>query len=533
MRKQFNSEAKAVRRVAILLMAGTLLFVGCKKNAQPASNAAAAGSEPRLEKGSGHARVTYQPNVRIMELEEGEKALIGVSSNDAALLFDASNATARSLKAGDVLVIKGLIARSVMAAEVTPDGVIVLTQQATIPEVIQEGEITLEVPVRFGAPTESAAVQGSTQFSTTLLNLWSQPVYAQSPEGTAMSKAEQKGTRDAYGNLIKAPFKALLEGWDVSFSAKPEPGKMNLDLALTKSEAGFVALLTGKGYVSDFDFSTNIGVHQSTMEKMETGFKKLNGLMNFHWEVAKDTAGVMAEESKIKLPGAIEIPLWKYLDGLPLFLEISSALLIHPAITGGKEVSRGSFRISYDGYQHFTVKKGNIDSDGKVNGDIQLVEHDNISPTAPLGMVVSFAAPRIELTLGLQKIVSTKNIQKAADVVDKAADAVAKKLLSPGGYNAYKNGPLGKFSLGGTLKNALSTSGAATVQLIGTSATSYTGMSAITPCSRADLNLVGKVGVSAVAWGQNAGSLSKDIFRKEMTRVDPPGMKLCEDIGKK
>lgn len=525
---------KPVRWLAVLLAANVLVLAGCKKNEQPRPSAGVSAPEPPLRQGSGHARVTYQPNVRIMEREEGENALIGVSSNDAGLLFDASNATARELKAGDVLVIKGLIARSVLAAKVTPDGVIVLTQQASIPEVIQEGEITLEAPVRFGEPAESAEGKGFREFRTALPSLWPGTVYAQSPEGNAMSKAEQQGTRDAYGNLIKAPFQAILDDWKVvNWSAKPEPGKINLEFTITRSEAGFVALITGKGYVSDFDFSTNIGVHKSTMEKMETGFKNLNGLMNFHWEIAKDTAGVMAEESRIKLPGAIEIPLWKYADGLPLFLEIGSALLIHPAITGGKEVSKGSFRISYDGYQHFKVKTGTIDSDGKVTGDIQLLDQDNISPAAPLGMVVSFAAPRIELTLGLQKIISTKNIQKAADYVDKAAAIVAKELLSPDAYNAYKNGPLGKFSLGGTLKNALSTSGAATLQLIGTSATSYTGMSAITPCSRADLNLVGKIGVSAVAWGQSVGSLSKDIFRKEMTKVDPPGMKLCEDIGKK
>ena len=318
----------------------------------------------------------------------------------------------------------------------------------------------------------------------------------------------------------------------MQFGAKPEPGKVNLNLTLTRKAGGFAALITGKGYLSDFDFSSDIGVQHSALQKAETAFKNLNGLMNFHWEVAKDSAGVMAEESRIKLPGVVSVPLWKYLDGLPLYLEVSSAILIHPAITGGKEMTSGSFRISYDGYQHFTVRPGAIDSDGTVTGDVQLLDHDDISPTAPLGMVVSFAAPRIELTLGLEKIIDTGNIQKAADIVDGIADGVAKALLSQDGYKAYQNGPLGKFTLGGTLKNMLSTSGAATLQFIGTSATSYTGMSAITPCSRSDLNLVAKVGVSAVAWGETVGSLSKDIYRKDITKVDPPGMRLCESLGK-
>jgi hypothetical protein len=57
-------------------------------------------------------------------------------------------------------------------------------------------------------------------------------------------------------------------------------------------------------------------------------------------------------------------------------------------------------------------------------------------------------------------------------------------------------------------------------------------MSAISPCSRYDLSLVGQVGASAEVWGKEVGTVSKEIFKKSMTRVEPPGMRLCEDIGK-
>jgi hypothetical protein len=518
--------------VTTVVTAMLLLSQGCKKSAKETGTHTSSGTPaaPRLTSASGSAKVTYQPNVRIMEREEGQKALIGVSSNDAALLFDASNSTARGLKAGDVLVIKGWIARSVMAVETTPDGVMVLTQQATIPEVIQEGEISFQQPVRFGG-TAAANQPGPSGFPS-LPSLFSLPtVYAQSPEGTAMSQAEQKGTRDAYASMIKSPIKALLEGWDVAFGATPELGKLNLSLTLTRDAGGFVALITGQGYVSDFDFNSSMDVHQSVMQKIEADYKNLQGQMDFHWQVAKNTAGVMAEESRIKLPGAIGIPLWKVLDGLPLYLEISAAILIHPGITAGSEVSKGAFRINYDGYQHFTAKSGTIDATGNVKGDILIGEQENISPSAPLLMLVAFSAPRVELTLGIEKIVDTKNIQKAADYVDQAADAIAKKLLTPAQYNAFKLGPLGTFTLGGALKNTLSTSAAATLQFVGTSASSYTGASVITPCSREDLNLVASVSVSAVAVGQSLGSSSKDIFKMGRSHVDPPGTALCENIG--
>lgn len=516
---------KSPKRFACLLALAALVLVfnGCKK-----SNDAKIVQEPALTKGSGHAQVSYQPNVKLMSYEEGQNALIGVGSDGAALLFDASDATARALKAGDVLVVKGLVARTVLGAQVTPDGVIVLTQQATIPEVIQEGDVTVEAPVRFGEESASAAVPAKEP--SVFARSWTGTVYAQSPDAERAKQAENQGSKDATAKMIKGAIKDIIEDWKVNFSAKPEPGKVNLDLTLTRSEGGFEALITGKGYISDFDFSSNMGVHQSKMEHLETSFKNLTGQMNFHWEVAKDSAGVMAEESKIKLPGVIQIPLWKYLDGLPLYLEISSAILIHPAITGGKEVTKGSFRISYDGFQHFSVKSGSLDSDGKMNGNIEEVDQENISAVAPLGMVVAFSAPRFELTLGLSKILDTKNIQKAADYVDKIADIAARALLGADKYAQFKAGPLGQFKLGGVLKNALSTSGAVSLQFIATSATSYTGMSAITPCSRSDLHFNVTAGASAVAWGQTVGSLSKEIYKKDFSKVNPPGMKLCEDI---
>ena len=510
-----------------------LVLDGCSKKSAPAvsSQEAPASGTPRtamLTRGSGYAHVTLRPKVHVMEAEEGKKALIGLSTNEATLLLDSSNATARSLHAGDVLLIKGLLARNVLGAELTPDGVVVLTQHARLGDVIQDGEIKIQTPVRFGQ-ARSAASHAPQPSPASWTSLLAEPAYAQSPESNAMSKSEAKGTADAYKSMAKGAFKAIVEGWDTTFEATPGEGKTDLNITLKKSVGGFEALITGQGYLSDFDFDSTINMNQSSLQNMDTTFNNLNGQMNFQWQVAKDSGGVMAEESRIKLPGAIEVPLSEFLEGLPLYLEVSAALMIHPAITGGKEITKGQFRISYDGSQHFKIKPGNLDANGNVNGEIQLVDHQEISPTAPLGMLVAFAAPRIELTLGLSKIYDKSDIKKAAEYVDQLADLVAKHLLSPDKYQDYqKNG----IHLGKVFKNALSTEGAVYFQMIGTSASSFTGFSAISPCARYDLSLVGTVGASAEAWGESVGTISKEIFKKSITKVDPPGMKLCEDIGK-
>ena len=525
---------------AFLVVACIAAFplTGCRshKDASQPASAASTASMPRastgtaaatLQKGSGYAHVTYRPNVRIMEQDQGKKALIGVSTNEASLLLDSSNEMARALKAGDVLMIKGLLARVVLGVEQTPDGVMVLTQQAALTDLIQNGEIHVQVPVRF--TTSNAMLhRPDPGFFSTLPDLIAPPLYAQSPENAMADQARAQGNMDAYKGLLKGAVHSIIDGWNTSYQSTPADGRTNLDLQLTRSEAGFVASITGKGSVSDFDFDSTIGVQQSKIQRMKTAFNNLTGEMTFDWAVAKDSPGVMAEESRIKLPGVVDVPLSEFLEGLPLYLEVSGAIMIHPAITGGKEITKGSFRVTYSANQSFVVSSGSVNSSGDINGDINLGDHQDISPTAPLGMLVAVAAPRIELTLGLNKIYDKSDIKKAADIVDKIADQVAKHLFSPEKYQQYQqNG----FHLGNTFANALKTDGAVYFQVIGTSASSFTGFSAISPCSRYDLNIVAGVGASAEAWGQSIGSVNKEIYRKAITKIDPPGMRLCEDIG--
>ena len=87
-------------------------------------------------------------------------------------------------------------------------------------------------------------------------------------------------------------------------------------------------------------------------------------------------------------------------------------------------------------------------------------------------------------------------------------------------------------SLGDTFKNALKSDAMAYLQTIGTSASSFSGNSAIIPCERYDLTFVAQAGASAELAGITLGKTEKDIFKKTKTKVDPPGAALCENIGK-
>src|ERR1041385_5373234 len=100
--------------------------------------------------GSGSAQVAYQPAAKVLERDEGRKAIVGVSHDGWTLVFDASNPKLAGLKAGDIVIIKGLVARKVMGVQAMPNNEIgAFTQSATLGEALQNGSARLQAGIRF------------------------------------------------------------------------------------------------------------------------------------------------------------------------------------------------------------------------------------------------------------------------------------------------------------------------------------------------------------------------------------------------
>jgi hypothetical protein len=473
--------------------------------------------------GSGSAVVTYQPRVHVLEREAGLEALAGTSTDGWTLLFSAGVPEVESLKAGDVLLIKGLIARNVLAVEKQPDGEIaVLTRSATLGEALEQGHLEVQAGVRFGS-------QGATLVPRrSLWDLVEGTAHAQSPDGERLRNAESKGAADARKQVVTSVAKAFYEGWDATMSAVPEAGRVKLDIVLTKSVGGFKALITGKGYVADFDLTSQIDVERGLVERLQIAASHLNGAMDFTWEVGKDTPGIENGNARIKLPVSVSIPLYQYLAGFPLFLDITAAILVQPVISGGSEYTKGAFHITYSGSQGFDLAKGAMDSSAsKVTGDSGLDHLHNISAVAPLGMVISFAAPRFELNVGVAKIIKADEFKKAAVWVDRIANRLIEHTLGADAFARWKASPMGGFDMEKSVDAMLKSDAAAYLELDTTTAMSDSGMSVVRPCSKTEIHLSATVGASAQAFGLSAGSTKSVLFKKDFTRIDPPGATLC------
>jgi hypothetical protein len=514
------------RRLSFIVAVSFL--AGCKGGANgPLAGTAEGLSAPRSSGGSGSAEVSYKPGVHVIEQADGTSALISVSSDGSTLVFDRSRGAVPSMAVGEVIVIKGLLARKIIASEANGNEIAVLTVPAGLLDIATDAKIRVQAPIHFGNAQPSTASLYA-PWRAVLAGMVA-PAYAQSPTEERRKAAEANGKKDAFGNVASAPFKAVFDGWETQYSAEPAQGRVNLKLQLKKSMANVAAVITGEGYLADFDFSSDIDVEHSTVQRLQMGYKKLNGLMNFTWAIQTTEAGALRGNAKMKLPAAIEIPLYQYLGGLPLFLEISSAVIVKPAFGAQYEFAHGAFRITYDGYQSFRAKDGNVDADGALTGDIKL-EESTAGSGAAVGLVVAFAAPRIELSIGVSKILKFDGVKDAAEKADHYFDTLVTKAFGADALAKFKASPMSQVTAGNIVDAAMGSNAAAYIELTTSSGMSHTGTAVLVPCTRTDLHMAASVGASAKAFGQSVGDAEKQIFKKDITRIVPSEDMLCKNI---
>lgn len=485
--------------------------------------------------GQGSARITYSDNSLILEKEQGLSGLLAESSDGHGLIFKASTPGIAGLREGNILVIKGVAARKIVGVEQKGDQILVVAVPATIRETVKDGEIHLQTPIKFGNVTKAAL--SPPRYTPSLLDIFATPAYAQadsfSPGNVAASAASARAasgaTMDGFKNMATSLAGFAVGGWTTNWSATPAGDRLNVNLRMTKEDGGFKALVTMTGYIANFDLIQNMQIGSSfATTQLEAAVKTLAGQMQFRWQIGKDSPGGFAKEDRIKLPAAITIPLAQYVAGLPLTLDISSALIIHPAITGGKEFAAGGFTVTYNGSMIDTVNNdGASQGSGDLAENATLDQDQGISAAAPVGMVIAYCVPRFELSLGLGKIFNFNGNGV------KAADAYIGAFLNehPAAKNLLSNSPVGT----AVISNTLASSADIFAQLIATGGSTESGSSVLVPCSNVTVEVKGQIGINGNLFGKDlVGGGSKptehtqDVFTKSWNR-NTGGV--CASIG--
>ena len=500
------------RVIGIAVAFAALVMFACGKGGSSVKGATSSDGA----RSSGGAKATgsvtglkYAPTVAVMEHGEGLAALKEISTNGSLLLFAGHNSTIAALQPGSVLLIKGLLAKKVLAVAEDGGDIGVLTEPASITDVVQEGHLTYDYPVRFapGGVINTALAPDAGKENDRLAGAFVQTAYAASPPDAS-----------------EAPSAALtktfdVKGWSVEVTATPGTDKVNLKVKASRAGNGFKATVIGDGYLQNFDAGGDLTVEHGKVEQLQMINRKLNGTMNFTWSVKLDVADRPFQSVKIDIPVMVNIPLAPMLGGLPFFLVIDGAVLIKPGFGAAEEISYGEFRITYDGTQRFKIHEGTVDPEGNVSGTIELMKWDNYSKVAPVGLVVAFAAPKIELTFGISKALKTlSDFDKPAEKADKMFDMLGRKVFGNDAMDKLKDVNVEK-----ALDVIKGNEASASFELITSSGTSA-GVLAWGPCQQTDIYISASVAANAKIMGNSAGEAKKELWKKHIHASHPDGM---------
>lgn len=438
-------------------------------------------------------QATFTDKVVKMEPRAFLDSIRSISSDNTTFVFNPSENTAAHLKQGSILFVPGIAMRKVDVATEQNGNLVVVTEDATLPEAFKDANIHLSAAVNF------SEVQRQMQGTLT-------PPAPDRTLGRMLETLDSTVLADS-----SLSFSGEDDGWKYTVKAAPQPGKLNLNMEVSRSYNGIVVKVDGSGDVQNFETAASIVIKDSQLQSMDYENKGLNGSVNFNWEAAKDGGGVEAGEQKVKLPSSFSIPM--PIGGLPFSLEVSEALLLHPAFTGGKEVARGRFHVTYNGTQGFNFKEGNTSQEGEDSAEGSIVDHFSLAPIAPVGFVAAVCMPRIELKLG-------------TDTVFQVVKRYAPPGLADGLLNALKKTPFGSW-IQQQAADKLKTTAAAYTQMVISTSTIAAGAGALIPCQRVQLITTISVGANATILGKEKGKVAKDIFHQEKYITVPP-LKACE-----
>jgi hypothetical protein len=479
-------------------------------NVKPQSRKIANGENVSVDGGGeSYAHVTYNSRVKSFDESEVRSSLMGISSDGHGWVFKNAPADIRALKAGDVFMVKNQLAVNVIGAVTQGDKTLIATGEASLRDLVQSGEIKLNAPVRFHGPQTTAS---KAPHSPGLFDLIVPPVYAAQDGGLP-------GPIDAASHAAGAARDYLTSGWTISkWDVIPGDGQANFDLVMAKSQGGFVAMVAMKGWIGNFDVASNLEFNASAPKQLYQGIKNSKGFIQFDWEIARSSGGVWSTADRVKLPAGMSISLAPLLSGLPLTLDISAALQIHPVLTGNNEYSRGGFSINWGGpgggFQ--TTSSGSVADGDTLSTTYEVTADQSISPIAPNAMVISYCAPRIELRLDILGTLSDE-VSDFASAIDGIASKM-ESLLPQSAQDIIANSWMSKM----TASNVLASNADVYIQFIATEGSTHAANITPVPCSKQEIKFDLDAGTAAQFFGlTNGASSSVSLYTHNYTRWIP------------
>lgn len=522
----FKGTAAGLTTSTLLLLGAFLISgTGCSKKSGTGSSAMSANSSSHaaqtparggmrktwglhvLDQPGSTFHVEYSDKTTIVDMATVSRALRGVTEDHSIFLFEDSPELRAKLIPGKYVLFEGLDLRKVDALAIDPKtkNLVVGTETPSLREALKSANIKFSAPVDFGnlfnqlaedrAPLRPKPDRLAQVLSPSRWWDWIQPTaYADFNRNNVEGEAE-------YSDSDFAKWKCHYH-----YSANAD-NSLNLDTHLEREANGLNVDLDIKGHVSPFTQESSL-VLTSEGQLLQT-FKNggMHGDVDFKWTIKTSENKTPMDEVRFKLPGKLSIPLAEFTE-LPMSLQISEAMLFHPAFTTKEEVAKGGFHVTYSGDEGIKIENQDMEQDGEAQGDGGIDETFAFSPFSAFGLVVAVAAPRIELRMGAEELFEMAEIPISSSAAESLTDVLLKNTIA----GQWLNKKVG---------NPLAIEGAAYFQVVLSTTAAHSGMQSLVPCQQFTLNARAQVGVDAQWLGSNSNWPAKDIFTKDLIRRQP------------
>lgn len=485
--------------------------------------------------------VEYSDNTSIVDLPTVARTLRGVTADHRIFLFQDSPELRQKLVPGKFVLFQGLDLRKVDALAVDGPNLIVGTETAPLPQALKKAQLQWSVPVNFDDLFNQLAAERNPPppaplsfrtFPSRLVD-WLQPaVYATFTNSEIEGDAEivdtdfatwkchyhftrQPGLRNPGTHPEEAP--TALLGTTLGHRLSEWAGThmtglgLDMDIKLHREAKGLNASIHITGHLTKFDQVASVLMADGTIQHAYFKNVGLHGYMDLSWEVSTSENHTSMNEVRFKLPGKISIPLAE--EGIPLSLQISEAILFHPAFTTKGEVAKGSFHVDFSGDQGFKLGGSDMESDGESKSESTIDETVAFSPLAAYGLVVAMAVPRVELRGGTEEIFEATGMP----IPQPLAESLSNALL----HNSIAGQWLDK-----KVGNPLSAEAAMYFQVVLSTTAAHSGMQSLVPCQQFTLTATGQVGIDTMWLGTPGGTPAREIFKKNITQTKPD-VKIC------
>jgi hypothetical protein len=256
---------RRLKASCLLILASALFLPACSRQkstpgAEREIPLAALQLAPDLTTKPGNTfQATFTDKVVRIEPRVFLDSIRSISSDNTTFVFNPSDSTAAHLKQGSILFVPGIAMRKVDVATEQNGNLVVVTEDATLPEAFKDANIHWSTPVNF--------VDVQQQMRGTLM-----PVTPVHPFSRLLASLHDTVYADS-----SLSFSGEDDGWKYTVKAAPQPGKLNLDMEVSRSYNGIVVKVDGSGDVQNFETAASIVIKDSQLQSMDYENKSLNG----------------------------------------------------------------------------------------------------------------------------------------------------------------------------------------------------------------------------------------------------------------